>query len=108
MNAEPLVDALAYALARADLPSMTETSRDYASRLAPLVIGSGYLDARHLRGGLRALDAPRREDEAERRRLIAIGVEGGRRDMRARIEAVLAEHESSPGMARYGGDALLS
>ena len=41
-----LVSALAYALARADLPTDTETSRDYAERLAPLVFESGYLVTR--------------------------------------------------------------
>lgn len=38
-----LVDALAFALARADLPTDTETSREYAKRLAPLVTQSGWL-----------------------------------------------------------------
>lgn len=40
-----LVNAIAYALARADLPIPTETSRCYAVRLAPLVIESGWLAA---------------------------------------------------------------
>ena len=42
-RAEGLEPALAYALARADLPTDMETSRDYAGRLAPLVIESGWL-----------------------------------------------------------------
>jgi hypothetical protein len=41
-----LASAIAYALARADLPSKTETSRGYAERLAPLVIDSGWLEGR--------------------------------------------------------------
>lgn len=46
--AEPqaLVDAIAYALARAQLVGPLDTSRDYAKRLAPLVIESGYLASR--------------------------------------------------------------
>jgi uncharacterized protein YciW len=40
-----LVNALAYALARAQLPDRMESSRDYAERLAPLVIESGWLSA---------------------------------------------------------------
>ena len=40
-----ICDALAYALARATLPGDHDTSRDYAERLAPLVVESGYLDA---------------------------------------------------------------
>lgn len=46
MNNRPdYISALAYALARADLPrrDSMETSRDYAERLAPLLIESGYL-----------------------------------------------------------------
>ena len=42
---EALISGLAYAMARADLPGETETNREYATRLAPLVIESGYLDA---------------------------------------------------------------
>lgn len=38
-----LVSALAYALARAALPTDVETSRDYARRLAPLMVESGFL-----------------------------------------------------------------
>jgi hypothetical protein len=40
-----LAAGIAYALARAALPGGTETSRDYADRLAPLVIESGWLAA---------------------------------------------------------------
>lgn len=40
-----LRDGIAYALVRADLPSKTETAGDYADRLAPLMIESGYLAA---------------------------------------------------------------
>jgi len=39
-----LVDAIAYAIARAPVPAKTDTARDVAARLAPLVIESGYLD----------------------------------------------------------------
>ena len=45
VDRETLAAAIAYALARADLPATTETSHDYAVRLAPLVIESGYLAA---------------------------------------------------------------
>lgn len=40
---DPMVDALAYALARAKLPGPLESSRTYAARLAPLVRESGFL-----------------------------------------------------------------
>ena len=40
---EALVPALAYALARTRFPDRMESSGDYAERLAPLVLESGYL-----------------------------------------------------------------
>lgn len=40
-----MVNAMAYALARAQLPHRDESSRDYAERLAPLIIESGWLSA---------------------------------------------------------------
>lgn len=43
VTVERLTDGIAYALARAALPEGMETSRDYAIRLAPLVIESGFL-----------------------------------------------------------------
>lgn len=45
-----IVDALAYALARADLPGPMETSREYAARLAPLFVESGYFEAARAAG----------------------------------------------------------
>ena len=42
---ELLVDALAYALARAQVPDKMEGPRDYAARLTPLIVESGYLAA---------------------------------------------------------------
>lgn len=40
-----LLDALAYALARAPVPTAMTTNREYAEALAPLVVESGYLPA---------------------------------------------------------------
>jgi hypothetical protein len=44
-DADALTSAIAYAMARTDTPSEMETGREYAARLAPLVIESGYLAA---------------------------------------------------------------
>jgi hypothetical protein len=46
IDVERLASGIAYALARADLPMGEDTSRDYAERLAPLVLESGWLYTR--------------------------------------------------------------
>lgn len=56
-SADMLVDALAYALTRAQLPTPMETSRDYAERLVPLMLESGYLVALAERGYVVSRDA---------------------------------------------------
>jgi hypothetical protein len=40
---DALTDAIAYAIARAPVPAATDTARDVAARLAPLVIESGWV-----------------------------------------------------------------
>jgi hypothetical protein len=41
---EALTNGIAYAMARAPVPTATTTAREYAASLAPLVIESGFLD----------------------------------------------------------------